>query len=190
MKDNYEILIDPNKYRNEIYSLDSSFYDKKYLWPIEYQLDVYERNKDSFIMVGYNGKLVGYLNYLCITKNKYDSIKKSNVIVDEYDLNDIVPFKKGDNYLNINSTVIAEEHQNGECIKLINNHFINKLKEYELANIHIKGIEGTAISESGQKYLQNLGFKLEKKLDDNNYLYFIEDDGEVIYKKISDKMYK
>ena len=166
---NYKIVDNIEKYIDDIITLDDNFYDQEYLWSNEYQYQVYERNHDSFIAVELGGKLIGYLNYLSITKDKYDQIVNSDTTVDEFELDDIIPFSDN-TYLTINSIVILKEYQDGEVIKMINNEFINKV----LTNKRVKGINGIAISPDGNKWFINMGFKHVKKLLDNNDLYMKE----------------
>ena len=175
MKNNYYLIENQEKFIDDIYDIDSMFYKNEYLWSKDYQRNIYNKNKDSFIMIGFKNKLIGYLNYLCINKDKYEDIKNSDTTIDNFELDEILPYNTGDNYLFINSVVIVKEHQNSDCIKLINDEFIKKIKEYEAKNIHIKAIEGIAISNDGKKYFDKLNFTLYKKLKDNNYLYILED---------------
>lgn len=166
---NYKIVENIENHIDEIIELDHEFYDNKYLWTKEYQYEIYKRNKNSFIAVEFEGKLVGYLNYLSLTKEKYDEMIKSNIIVDEFELEDIIPFSDN-TYLTINSVVVAKEHQNGYVIKLINEVFINKI----LNDPRVKGVNGVAISPDGNKWLTKLGFKHLKKFSDGNDLYIKE----------------
>ena len=163
---NYKIVENIEDYIDEIIELDHSFYEDKYLWTKEYQLEIYKRNKNSFIAVELDKKLVGYLNFLSITKEKYNEMINSNIIVDDFDLNDIIPFSNN-TYLTINSIVIMREHQNSQVIKLINNEFINKI----LKNPQINGINGFAVSPDGNKWFSYLNFRHLKKLNDGTDLY-------------------
>ena len=165
---NYKLVDNIEEYIDDIITLDDDFYDQAYLWDNDYQRKVYDRNHDSFIAVSLDNKLVGYINYLSITKELYNQMKESNEIVDDFKLEDIIPF--GDEiYLTVNSIVILKEHQDGEVIKIINNEFLKKIN-----NLSIKGINTIAISPDGNKWAQNMGFTLYKKLDDGNTLYVKE----------------
>jgi hypothetical protein len=95
-------------------------------------------------------------------------MNNSNVITDEFNLEDIIPFGN-EIYLTVNSIVILKEHQDGEVIKLINNEFIKKIN-----SLPIKGINGIAISPDGNKWFNNMGFKHIKSLEDGNDLYIKE----------------
>ena len=59
---------------NEIDLLDKQFFKEEHLWETNYQLQLFNKNKNSLIMVKYNNKCVGYLNYLVIIKEKYDKM--------------------------------------------------------------------------------------------------------------------
>ena len=165
---NYKLVDNIEEYLDDIITLDDDFYDQAYLWDNDYQRKVYDRNHDSFIAVSLDNKLVGYINYLSITKELYDQMKESNEIVDDFKLEDIIPFSD-EIYLTVNSIVILKEHQDGEVIKIINNEFLKKIN-----NLSIKGINTIAISPDGNKWAQNMGFTLYKKLDDGNTLYVKE----------------
>ena len=157
--DNIEVYID------DIITLDDNFYEKKYIWDNDYQRKVYERNHDSFIAVSLDNKLIGYINYLSITKELYEKMLNSNEIVDDFNLEDIIPFSD-EIYLTINSIVILKKHQNGEVIRIINNEFLKKIN-----SLPIKGINTIAISDDGNKWCRNIGFKLYKQLDDGTTIY-------------------
>ena len=165
---NYKIIDNIEEYIDDIITLDDNFYDQKYLWSNEYQWKVYERNHDSFIAVSLDNKIVGYINYLSITKDKYNEMNNSNLITDDFDLEDIIPFGN-EIYLTVNSIVILKEHQDGEVIKLINEEFKNKIN-----SLPIKGINTIAISEDGNKWCKSMGFKHIKKFEDGTDLYVKE----------------
>ena len=172
---NYKILYDPTDFFEDILNLDKQFFDSKYLWKKEYQKAIFDRNNESFILVAKDKKIIGYLNYLCISKQKYDEIINSNVAIDEFEIKDIEKYHKGNNYITINSVVIDKNNQNKGLIKLINHEFLKKLKELKLEGITIARINGIAISNDGQKYFERLGFNQIKKLDYNNYLYELKE---------------
>ena len=168
------IIKDIDKYIDEIITLDDKFYDQEYLWSNDYQRKVYERNKESFIAVIDNDKLIGYLNYLNIREDKYNEIKSSNIIIDEFALDDIIPFTNNNNIV-INSVVIDRNYQNTDVIKYITDGLLDKLKELENNGYRIKSLDLTAISEDGAKFAKNLGLDLYKELEDGNKLFIKED---------------
>lgn len=115
--DGYQI---EEKMINEIDLLDKQFFKEEHLWETNYQLQLFNKNKNSLIMVKYNNECVGYLNYLVITKEKYDQMINSNVIIDEFDFDEVTIFYKNkENYLTINSVVVDKEHQDSYVVKIL-----------------------------------------------------------------------
>lgn len=160
----------------EINRLDKKFYNDNYLWDSEYQLKLFNKNKNSLIIVTYKNKVVGYINYLVINKEKYIEMINSNITVDNFSLEDIKQFNKNkNNYLTFNSIVIDKTFQNGYTIKLLTRRLKRFLRQMNYNNYKISGINSFAVSKDGQKFLEGLGFEKQKKLEDGNYLYLLED---------------
>ena len=163
-----------NEMLKEVLNLDKKFFKEEYLWDTDYQIKIFNKNKNSFIIIKYKNKLIGYLNYLVITEEKYNEMLNSNVIVDEFELNEILPFNENNsNYLTINSVVIDKEFQNGIAVRLLTSELQNILSEMNLNNYKIVGINGFAVSNDGMHFLENLGFEKIRLLEDNNNLYVL-----------------
>jgi len=159
----------------EIQHLDNKFFKEEYLWDEEYQLDLFNINKNSMIMVKYENKLIGYLNYLVITEDKYREIINSDYIVDDFKLDEVTKFYKSKkNYITLNSVVIDKKFQDGYTVKLLTKHFKKMISKMNDNNYKIKGIVAVAVSKDGRKFLNNLKFKMVKELNDGNALYVIE----------------
>ena len=183
----YKNKIEKEKYRivlgkdiddlllKNIISLDKEFYSNEYLWEYEYQKKLFEINQNSFICILYEDKLIGYINYLSITKEKHEDIINSNKIIDHYNEEDITKFKKNrNNYITINSVVITKKYQNSIAIKLLTKKLKKEIKNLIKNGYKIEAISGTAISNDGRKFLEHIGFIKYKELDDNNILYIKE----------------
>lgn len=177
-KNDYKIIENENiteNLLNQIKVLDQKFYKDEYMWDDIYQREVFNKNKKSIIMVLYKNKVIGYLNYLVITKNTYDNMITSNVITDTFNLDDIIElYKNKKNYITINSIVIEKSHQNGYAIKLLTRRLKRRLKEYNNKNYKIDAINAIAVSEDGQKVLENIGFEKNKPLDNESILYVLQ----------------
>ena len=159
----------------EIGLLDKKFFKEEHLWENEYQLQLFNKNKNSIIMLKYNNRLIGYLNYLVITKEKYEQMINSNVIVDEFTLDEVTKFYKSKkNYITINSIVIDKKHQDGYAVRLLTQKLKRILKKMNFNGYKIGGINSFAVSADGRKFLENLGFEKCKELEDNYYLYTLE----------------
>ena len=163
-----------NEMLKEVLNLDKKFFKEEYLWDTDYQIKIFNKIKNSFIIIKYKNKLIGYLNYLVITEEKYNEMLNSNVIVDEFELNEILPFNENNsNYLTINSVVIDKKFQNGIAVRLLTSELQNILSEMNLNNYKIVGINGFAVSNDGMHFLENLGFEKIRLLEDNNNLYVL-----------------
>lgn len=159
----------------EIRKLDEKFFDSEYLWEDDYQIQLFNKNKESLIIVNYNNKLVGYLNYLVLTEEKYNEMINSNITIDNFEIDEITSFYKNkNNYITINSIVIDKDFQNGDVIKCLTERLQLILKQKNNDNYTISGMNAIAVSEDGRKALKNLGFEEQKCLDDGNYLYVLE----------------
>ena len=162
---------------NSILLLDKKFFKDEYLWNLEYQKQLFNKNKNSLIIVTYKNKVIGYLNYLVITKEKYDEMLNSDIIIDDFSLDDVLYFYKSKkNYITINSVVIEKKFQNGYPIKLLTRRLKRNLKKLYKSNYKIGGINAFAVSDDGRKLLDNLGFEKLKDLSDNNSLFVLEND--------------
>ena len=147
----------------------------EYLWEDDYQIQLFNKNKESLIIVNYNNKLVGYLNYLVLTEEKYNEMINSNITIDNFEIDEITSFYKNkNNYVTINSIVIDKDFQNGDVIKCLTERLQLILKQKSNNNYTISGMNAIAVSEDGRKALKNLGFEEQKCLDDGNYLYVLE----------------
>lgn len=160
---------------DDIYNLDKQFYTEKYLWKPEHQYKLYQQNKRSIICAVADGKLIGYLNYLCVSEDKYNEAIKSNTIVDEYDVSDIQHFyKRKPNYISINSFVIEKKYQDAEAVRMITNRFRKEIRAIHKEGYKVAGINATAISKHGKKALDRFGFKIKKTYKDGTDLYLLE----------------
>lgn len=160
----------------ELGELDKKFFKEEYLWNKDYQLQVFNKNKNSLIIIKYKNQFIGYLNYLVITKEKYDEMINSNVIVDEFNLDEIITFHKTKkNYITLNSVVIDKKFQNGYAVRLLTRRLKKILKQMNYNKYKIEGINAFAVSKDGRHFLENIGFKKIKELEDKNCLYILDE---------------
>lgn len=156
----------------DIKYLDNKFYKEEYLWDEDYQISLFNKNKNSMIMVKYENKLIGYLNYLVITEDKYNKIKNSDYTIDDFELDEITKFyKTKKNYLTLNSVVIDKKFQDGYTVKLLTKRLKKIINKMNNNNYKISGIIAIAVSKDGRKFLENLKFNKIKELKDGNVLY-------------------
>lgn len=175
----FKIVVNNNvgeKLIEEIYNLDKKVFKNDYLWTSDYRIELYNKNKKSFIMITYKKKLIGYINYLCISHEKYDKIISSWNIINEFDPDDIVSFEKGkNNYVSINSVVIDPIFQDGEVIVKLTNRFLKELTKLNKKGFHIAGLVGVSTSDDGAKFLNRIGLTHYKTLDEDTNIYILEE---------------
>ena len=178
MKDCYKIITGNQITKDlirQINILDKNFFEDEYLWEYEYQLSLFEKNKNSFVMVVKGEELVGYINYLVISEEKYMQMIKSETTVDRFAVEEVLPFsKQKGNYITINSVVISKDFQDGEVIRLLATNFKKVITSIDEAGCKIKGMNSFAVSEHGEKLLDRWGFKKYKAMKDGSCLYILE----------------
>ena len=169
----YEIS---EKIINSINELDRNIYPKHFFWNADYHKELYKKNKNSFVFIKYKNKIIGYINFLAISKEMYNDIINDDDIIIDYTNEDILNYDtSSDNYLIIDSIVIKKKYANDKterlCNKLISN-YINKKKE---EGFIIKKIVSVGVSDFEKEVLENSSLKKVKILKDNNILYEWED---------------
>lgn len=171
---NHHIL--DEKIFDKIADLDKNMYPKELLWSADYQRELYNKNKDTFSIIKYKNKIVGYLNYLVLTKDEYNEIINNNIITVNYNDDDILKYNKSkDNYIIIDSIVIDEKYDNSKIIKLFNkaiNKYINKKKK---EGFKIGDIISISVNDFEKRVLDNSILKNNKILNDKNILYKYRD---------------
>lgn len=161
---------------DELELFDKKTIQKDYQEKIDYKLHFFRKNRDNFIFVKYDNKLIGYLNYSLVTKSKYEEMLNRDKFDEIYDLDGITNFRKGvSNYLVINSVNIIKKFQDGYTIKLLTKNFKKILLKKNNEGYKIAGINATSFSKDGRKFFEYLGFSFYKEYDNNNHLYVLED---------------
>lgn len=162
----------------EISNLNKNNMSKEELWDISFQKDIYNRNKDSYIIITREDKIIAYLNYLSITKNTYHHMNKYKI--NDLKLKEIKKYTRYDyNYINIESIVISKRYNNKEVNDLLINTFINKIRLLEKDDYFIRGINSIPRNKDYKKIIKGIGL-IEKNKKDN--LYYLEE--EKLYKKL------
>ena len=160
-----------------IEKLNTKMFGEKHLWNVEHQLELFNKNNKSMIVVTYNDKVVGYLNYLNITKEKFDEMLNSSLTTYNFSIDDIVSFRKrSKHYITINSIVIDKKFQNGYAIRLITRRFKRELTKLYNANYKIDSVGAIAFSEDGKKLFEKLGFVKVRELKNEDVLYLLAND--------------
>lgn len=189
----YKVLMKISKFRinkannitfkdiDRIFKLDEKNLGKDNTWNKDYQMSVYKKNKDSFYIIRYKNKMVGYINYLNLIPDEFEKLKRIRKYPDYLDESTIIPYKTNKKtYILIETINLKKEFEKIETIELINKKIKEFIKTKRRQRIYIHGIMGIAITDFEKEAYEKMIFKLVKKYKDNIYLYELP--YEIIYK--------
>lgn len=156
----------------ELHHLDKSYYDSQYVWDINNMKELYKSEKNSYILVKDNNKIIGYVNILNLTKDIYDKMKNAEELYDEFEAKDILNFELNkDIYLNINSIVLKSEYHNKDSVDKIS-HAIDKfIKMRQKKGYKIKEICSIAVNEFESSVLEHLEFEKIRDITNESFMY-------------------
>lgn len=156
---------------DNIYNLDKKNYGDDNTWDKEYQKDVFKRNNDSLLVIKYKHDFVGYINYLNLTEEEYNRIKRVRKMSNIY-LKNIIEFKVNrKNYMIIESINIKKEYEKEESIKLIDKKLKSFINLKHKRRVYIHGIIFLATSEFEKQICEYMKFNKVKELDDKTFIY-------------------
>ena len=171
---------------DKIYNLDLKNYGNNNIWDKDYQMDVYKKNNDSLLEIKYKHDFVGYINYLNITFDLYENLKRKRTMPSKIDLDNIIEFKRNKkSYIVIESVNIEEKYEKDQAIELIDKKIKFFLRIKNSRKIYIHGIIAYAYTDFEKQLYEYIGFNRLKELDDNIILYEMEVDN---IKKIINKI--
>ena len=159
---------------DQIYSLDKKNYGEENTWNKDYQMNIYKKNKDSFFIIKYKHELVGYINYLNITYDEYELLKKKRTYPDYLNEKEIIPFKVNKkSYILIESINLKENYENEETIKMIEKKIRNFIRLKKRQRIYIHGILGIGLTKFQKEIYEYMKYNKLKEYKDDIYLYEI-----------------
>ena len=131
------------------------------------------KNKDTFVLAYDDNQMIGYLCFLPISQELYYELINSDTFHDD----DILPKDISDYYNGVNlyllSIAILPQYQNTDVIIQMTNTFSKYLEKKAHNGIIIGNIVASAVTDDGEKFLQNLGFQVLKRLDNQYTLYHL-----------------
>ena len=139
-------------------NLDKNFFNTADLVDTNLCLKWYNKNPEIYTAIKFKSQIVGYINFMCITKNCFNKFYKGLYKDDFIKPSDIVPFKKNAlNYGYFCSIVIKKEYRNTSAVFALRKAFLNQLKNFKDNKI----IFSSVICDCVSKY----GIKLAKKFN-------------------------
>lgn len=111
-------------------------------------------NPDLYTVIKFQEQIVGYINFMPITKLCYDKFYTGQYKDYKLKTSDIMPFKKGaDNFCLFLSIVVRKDLQDTDCIKTLTKAFFRRLKNFKKQGINIVGVVADCVSVEGVKYI-------------------------------------
>lgn len=157
----------------DVLRLDSSVYEEEMQGSFESVSNRFHKNKDSYLLIYDDLKLVGYLCFFPISKELKRKMYEGNEMQDDNIIpEDILPYQQGvEHDLFIISVVIDQAYRNGMAVKLLTTEFVDFIEEKNKTNYMIGKVLGTAISEDGAKFLSRLNCHYVKTYEDGSKLF-------------------
>ena len=157
---------------DNIQELDIKNYGKDNIWSTGYQQDVYLKNNDSLFIIKYKHDFVGYLNYLNVTEEEYENLKRKRKMPSNINLDNVIKFKRNKKvFLVFESINIQKQYEKEEAVNLISKKINTFIKNKHTRKIYIHGILGFALTNFEKQIYENLGFVKLKEYENNVFLY-------------------
>jgi len=121
---------------------------------IEELITWYNQNKDIFVLLKDDKKLIGYSIFFPITKECYNKYKNGEILEGEIEGKDILNWQENcSHYVLFNNISINPKYQNGEAIKILTQGIKIKIDELKNKNIKLNNVVAECDSPDGIKYL-------------------------------------
>ncbi|HHU60204.1 TPA: hypothetical protein GXZ34_04735 [bacterium] len=147
-------------YLEQMLKLDESNYSEDDKGTYSMCMDWYSVNNDIYIILLYDNKVVGYINFIALTKEAYQKFKTAQIRDTDLTSKDILPFVADkENYCLFMSIVIHPNFRNGDAVKILTKAWQYKLQQLEKKGVKIKSILADCVSEDGERYIKRLGFE-------------------------------
>ena len=160
---------------DKIYNLDLKNFGEGNLWDKDYQMNVFKKNSDSLFVIKYKHDFVGYINYLNIDPDEYESLKRKRTMPDKFNLDSIIKYKKNKkSYIMIESINVQNQYEKDETIDLIEKKLKSFIRAKRNRKIYINEILAYGFSDFEKQTYEKLGFRKEKDLDENIGLYIYD----------------
>lgn len=155
----------------DLMKIEKQVYEPEYCGEYESIRARFLENKDTFVLAYDDTQMIGYLCFLPISEELYYEFIYSDIFHDDDILpKDIMHYYNGVN-LYLLSIAILPQYQNTDVIIQMTNTFSKYLEKKAHNGIIIGNIVASAVTDDGEKFLQNLGFQVLKRVDSQFTLY-------------------
>ncbi|MBE5735086.1 MAG: hypothetical protein E7361_01395 [Clostridiales bacterium] len=153
MSNKYEIRYDVTEdYINQMIELDKQSYSGDNIGERSRIQSWLNSNKDIYTMLLCDGKVVGYINFMPITKECFDRYYSGKISDCEITGEDVCPFiVDKDNYCLFTSIVVSKSHRFTRSAMLLWQGFCNKINKLQNNGIHISRVIMDCVTDIGEK---------------------------------------
>ena len=136
----------------------------------------FNKNKEMFILLYDENKIIGSLCFFPITKSLHDNIMLSDGFFDDnIEADDVISYGER-NYIYLISIALYKKYQGQGLGKRMMDSFFNILKEKELQGFKIVDVLASAVSRQGECIMKKYGFQVirDSKEDEGFKLMHLE----------------
>ena len=126
---------------------------------------------EIYTAIKFGGRVIGYTNFVGITKECYEKIRAGKL--KDYELNDgdIIPFRVGENYCLFMSIVVEKKFRYTDAVVELSNAFFERINKMKQKNIRLNNILCDCVSEDGEKLVKRFGAKFVSDSKDGTKIY-------------------
>lgn len=146
----------------DLMRIEEDVYAEKDRGQYEHIKKRFDKNKEMFVLLYDNDKIIGYLCYFPISQELHDNIIGVKKFYDDnIKAKDVISFGK-ENYIYLISIALFKKYHGKGLGKKMMDAFFCKLREKNKENKHIIDIFASVISNAGEKIAREYGFELFK----------------------------
>lgn len=157
---------------SNIIALDRETYAEQYLWSVDQQKDIFNMNRDSIMLIRDKKKTVGYVNYIVVTEDKYQRMKRATTFNNSFYTADVEQFRKRrKNYLLIESVNVAKSYESKKMAEFVGKKVRTMLRDKQKCGFNIYGILSVGISDFEKDFLAAMNFEHIKDYREKEELF-------------------
>ena len=161
-----------------IIALDRENYAEEYLWSIDEQRDIFNINPDSIMLIRDKKKTIGYINYIVITEEKYNRLKRAQVFNNKLFTADVMQLRKHrKNYMLIESINVEKSYESKKMMEFITRRFRIYLSNKHKQGYNVHGLLSVGVSDFEKDFLKHSTFEHIKNYRNNEELYELNQTG-------------
>ena len=159
-----------------IVALDRDNYAPEYLWTIDEQKSTFNLNPDSIMLIRDKKRTVGYFNYITVTEEEYERLKRAQTFYQFLPASGITTWRRRrKNYLLIESVCINKSYESQKMADLISRHFRRLLRYKRGQGSNVYGVLSVAISDFEKTFVDTIGAAHIKDYRDGEALYELDE---------------